>query len=125
MDSIYIRDLVFGVGNYILAGVLQSKKNRQNGEVINDDIHISSMMSVKDVENKNRIRRKMIEQCSSSIIVFGYGDENSGTYQEYNIAKEEEKMLFQWRRRDLRRKRYIMRNFQRKRKRITFLGKGE
>mgnify|MGYP000126088221 CR=1 FL=1 len=48
-------------------------------------------MSVKDVENKNRIRRKMIEQCSSSIIVFGYGDENSGTYQEYNIAKEEEK----------------------------------
>ena len=79
-----------GVGNYILAGVLQSKKNRQNGEVINDDIHISSMMSVKDVENKNRIRRKMIEQCSSSIIVFGYGDENSGTYQEYNIAKEEE-----------------------------------
>ena len=83
-----------GVGNYILAGVLQSKKNRQNGEVINDDIHISSMMSVKDVENKNRIRRKMIEQCSSSIIVFGYGDENSGTYQEYNIAKEEEKKCY-------------------------------
>ena len=28
-----------GVGNYILAGVLQSKKNRQNGEVINDPLH--------------------------------------------------------------------------------------
>ena len=26
-----------GVGNYILAGVLQSKKNRQNGEVIRSE----------------------------------------------------------------------------------------
>ena len=82
-----------GVGNYVLSGVLQSKKNRLNGEVINDDIHISSMMSVTDVENKNRIRRKMIEQCSSSIIVFGYGDENSGTYQEYYIAKDRNKYI--------------------------------
>lgn len=82
-----------GVGNYILAGVLQSRKNRQSGEVINDDIHISSMMSLKDVENKNRIRKKMIEQCSSSIIVFGYGNEDSGTYQEYNIAKDEGKYV--------------------------------
>lgn len=69
-----------GVGNYVLAGVLQSNKNRLNGEVINDDIHISSMMSVMDLEKKNRIRRKMIEQCSSSIIVFGYGKKDSGTY---------------------------------------------
>lgn len=82
-----------GVGNYVLAGVLQSNKNRLNGEVINDDIHISSMMSVMDLEKKNRIRRKMIEQCSSSIIVFGYGKKDSGTYQEYHIAKDDNKYI--------------------------------
>ena len=92
------RDLVdkgfgAGVGNYVLAGVLQSNKNRLNGEVINDDIHISSMMSVMDLEKKNRIRRKMIEQCSSSIIVFGYGKKDSGTYQEYHIAKDDNKYI--------------------------------
>jgi len=50
-----------GVGNYVLAGVLQSNKNRLNGEVINDDIHISSMMSVMDLEKKNRMR--LLEYC--------------------------------------------------------------
>ena len=72
---------------------MQSNKNHLNVEVINDDIHISSMMSVMDLEKKNRIRRKMIEQCSSSIIVFGYGKKDSGTYQEYHIAKDDNKYI--------------------------------
>lgn len=46
-----------------------------------------------DLEKKNRIRRKMIEQCSSSIIVFGYGKKDSGTYQEYHIAKDDNKYI--------------------------------
>lgn len=82
-----------GVGNYLLAGVLQGNKNGVNGNVINDEIHISSMMEIKNLETKNYIRERMIEQCSSSIIVFGYGDNNSGTYQEYDIATEKGKYI--------------------------------
>lgn len=82
-----------GVGNYLLAGVLQGNKNGVNGNVINDEIHISSMMEIKNLETKNHIRERMIEQCSSSIIVFGYGEKNSGTYQEYDIAKEKGKYI--------------------------------
>ena len=48
-----------------------------------------SLVVPMDLEKKNRIRRKMIEQCSSSIIVFGYGKKDSGTYQEYHIAKDD------------------------------------
>lgn len=82
-----------GVGNYLLAGVLQGNKNGTNGNVINDEIHISSMMEIKNIEIKNQIRERMIEQCSSSIIVFGYGDKNSGTYQEYKIAEDKNKYI--------------------------------
>ena len=82
-----------GVGNYLLAGVLQGNKNGVNGNVINDEIHISSMMEIKNLETKNHIRERMIEQCSSSIIVFGYGEINSGTYQEYDIAKGKGKYI--------------------------------
>ena len=74
-----------GVGNYILSGILSSDKYN-SADVINDKIHISSLF---DVEDKERIRRKMIKQCSCSIIVFGYGDENSGTYKKYDIAVNE------------------------------------
>ena len=78
-----------GVGNYILSGILSSDKYN-SADVINDKIHISSLF---DVEDKERIRRKMIKQCSCSIIVFGYGDENSGTYKEYDIAVNEGKYI--------------------------------
>lgn len=81
-----------GVGNYILSGVLLSDKNA-NADVINDKIHISSLMEVDDEDVKKRIREKMIKQCSSSIIVFGYGSEESGTYKEYEIAEKEGKYI--------------------------------
>lgn len=78
-----------GVGNYILSGILLSDKYN-SADVINDKIHISNLF---DVEDKEQIRRKMIKQCSCSIIVFGYGDEDSGTYKEYDIAVSEGKYI--------------------------------
>lgn len=35
----------------------------------------------------------MIGQCSSSIVVFGYGNEDSGTYEEYEIAEKAGKYI--------------------------------
>lgn len=83
-----------GVGNYILSGVLLSDKNKYtNTDIINDEIHISSLMEVEDEDVKNGIRERMVKQCSSSIIVFGYGSEDSGTYKEYEIAEKEGKYV--------------------------------
>lgn len=81
-----------GVGNYILSGILSSDKYNCV-DVINDKIHISSLVEVEDPDIKTQIRRKMIKQCSSSIIVFGYGKKDSGTYQEYDIAMKEGKYI--------------------------------
>lgn len=81
-----------GVGNYILSGILSSDKYNCV-DVINDKIHISSLVEVEDPDIKTQIRRKMIKQCSSSIIVFGYGEKDSGTYQEYDIAMKEGKYI--------------------------------
>lgn len=79
-----------GVGNYILSGVLQSrKKNPLNVDITNSEIHINSLMGVED-DLKDEIRRRMIGQCSSMIVLFGYGEkrEKSGTFREYDIARE-------------------------------------
>lgn len=46
-----------------------------------------------DKLTKKRIREKMIGQCSSSIVVFGYGNEDSGTYEEYEIAEKAGKYI--------------------------------
>lgn len=82
-----------GVGNYILSGVLLSEKNKYaNTGIINNEIHISSLVEVDNL-TKKRIREKMIGQCSSSIIVFGYGNEDSGTYEEYEIAEKAGKYI--------------------------------
>lgn len=77
-----------GVGNYILSGVLASKrKNPLNTDITSDEIHINSLIGVED-DLKEKIRRRMIEQCSSMIILFGYEEDRkkSGTFQEYDIA---------------------------------------
>ena len=79
-----------GVGNYILSGVLKSrKKNPLNVDITNSEIHINSLMGVED-GLKDEIRRRMIGQCSSMIVLFGYGEnrEKSGIFQEYDIARE-------------------------------------
>lgn len=79
-----------GVGNYILSGVLESKKNiLTNTDIINNDIHISSLLGAEE-QRKNRIRRRLIEQCSSIIIVFGYSnsENESGIYCEYELAQK-------------------------------------
>lgn len=82
-----------GVGNYILSGVLLSDKNKYtNTGIINNEIHISSLVEVDNL-TKKRIREKMIGQCSSLIIVFGYGNEDSGTYEEYEIAEKAGKYI--------------------------------
>ena len=82
-----------GVGNYILSGVLLSDKNKYTDTgIINNEIHISSLVEVDNL-TKKRIREKMIGQCSSSIIVFGYGNEDSGTYEEYEIAEKAGKYI--------------------------------
>jgi hypothetical protein len=79
-----------GVGNYILSGVLASKKNNPlNTDVTNSEIHISSLIGADD-ELKEKIRKRLIEQCSSTIILFGYGKnkKKSGIFQEYKIAQD-------------------------------------
>ncbi len=79
-----------GVGNYILSGVLKSKKNQQfYSDIMNSKIHISSLIGVAD-SLKEKTRKKLIEQCSSTLILFGYSPdkEKSGIYQEYEIARE-------------------------------------
>lgn len=79
-----------GVGNYILSGVLKSrKKNPLNVDITNSEIHINSLMEVED-GLKDEIRRRMIGQCSSMIVLFGYGENNgkSGIFREYDIARE-------------------------------------
>ncbi|EGC75200.1 hypothetical protein HMPREF0490_01090 [Lachnospiraceae bacterium 6_1_37FAA] len=79
-----------GVGNYILSGVLSSKKkNPMNIDVTNKEIHINSLIGVED-NMKTEIRKRMIEQCNSMIVLFGYGNdrEKSGIFQEYDIARE-------------------------------------
>lgn len=79
-----------GVGNYILSGVLSSKKkNPMNIDVTNREIHINSLIGVED-NMKTEIRKRMIEQCNSMIVLFGYGNdrEKSGIFQEYDIARE-------------------------------------
>lgn len=78
-----------GVGNYILSGVLMSEKNNpMNTDITNSDIHISSLMGV-DTDLKNKIRKRLIEQCSSTIILFGYGEnlQETGISCEYELAK--------------------------------------
>lgn len=82
-----------GVGNYILSGVLLSDKNKYtNTGIINNEIHICSLVEVDNL-TKKRIREKMIGKCSSSIIVFGHGNEDSGTYEEYEIAEKAGKYI--------------------------------
>jgi hypothetical protein len=79
-----------GVGNYILSGVLASKKNNPlNTDVTNSEIHISSLIDVDD-ELKDKIRQRLIEQCSSTIVLFGYGEdkEKSGVFHEYRMAQK-------------------------------------
>ena len=79
-----------GVGNYILSGVLSSKKkNPMNIDVTNREIHINSLIGVED-NMKTEIRKRMIEQCNSMIVLLGYGNdrEKSGIFQEYDIARE-------------------------------------
>lgn len=78
-----------GVGNYILSGVLASKKNNPlNSDVTNREIHISSLVGIND-GLKDKIRKRLIGQCSSTIVLFGYSEnfEKSGLFQEYQIAQ--------------------------------------
>ena len=73
-----------------MSGVLSSKKkNPMNIDVTNREIHINSLIGVED-NMKTEIRKRMIEQCNSMIVLFGYGNdrEKSGIFQEYDIARE-------------------------------------
>lgn len=77
-----------GVGNYILSGVLASKKkNPLDVDITSNEMHIKSLIGIDD-DLKDTIRRRMIGQCSSIIVLFGYGvDRNkSGIFREYDIA---------------------------------------
>lgn len=79
-----------GVGNYILSGVLASKKkNPLNIDIASSEIHINSLVGVED-DLKDKIRKRMIGQCSSMIVLFGYGEDRkkSGIFREYDIARE-------------------------------------
>lgn len=85
-----------GVGNYILSGVLSSKKNNPlNTDITRNDIHINSLIGVED-SLKDTIRIRLIEQCSSVIILFGYIRDlkrQSGIIREYEIAQHLENFI--------------------------------
>lgn len=81
-----------GVGNYILSGVLASEKeDLLNIDIASSQIHISSLMGEKE-NLKDEIRKRMIELCSSTIVLFGWGNsedyQDTGTRREYDIAHE-------------------------------------
>jgi hypothetical protein len=52
------------------------------------------LIGVED-ELKDKIRQRLIEQCSSTIVLFGYGEdkEKSGTFHEYRIAQKYENFI--------------------------------
>lgn len=85
-----------GVGNYILSGVLKSPKNDlHNSNLTNSKIHISSLI---DKDDKDGIRKELINKCNSIIFLFGHANEGqdgykSGIWQEYEIAQKSDKFL--------------------------------
>lgn len=80
-----------GVGNYVLSGVLSEQNiTIQKADDTNQKIHICSMINLSE-EQKNIIREQFIEQCGSTIIVFGYSTEQNGqggVYKEYLCSKK-------------------------------------
>ena len=99
-----------GVGNYILSGVLSSnRRNPLNADITKTDMHISSLLGVEN-ELKDEIRTRLIEQCSSILILFGYNEHaelesgnmqegeatdtvSTGIHLEYEIAKKLEEFI--------------------------------
>lgn len=85
-----------GVGNYILSGVLSEQNiTIQKVDDTNQKIHICSMINLSD-EHKKVIRERLIEQCGSTIIVFGYSAEKNGqggVYKEYLYSKENDNFI--------------------------------
>lgn len=81
-----------GVGNYILSGVLSSKKkNPMNIDVTNKEIHINSLIGVED-NMKTEIRKRMIEQCNSNKIARQITELiNTDTINIFTVIREDEK----------------------------------
>lgn len=80
-----------GVGNYILSGVLsEHSETIQKLEAMNKRIYICNMINLSE-EQKNTIRERMIEQCGSTIIVFGYNGNKKklgGVYREFLCSRK-------------------------------------
>lgn len=92
-----------GIGNYVIAGAYMMGDDRRTTK-IEDKVLIQPMVTVEGSDNskvKEKIREKLIDQCGIFVSIFGKNrklDEIEafnldGTYQEYKIAKEKDKII--------------------------------
>ena len=93
-----------GIGNYVVAGAYMIGDERRAIK-IEDKLIIQPMVTVEGSDNtkiKEQIREKLIDQCGVVITVFGKNNKRltdkdklkeDGTYQEYKIAKEKDKIV--------------------------------
>lgn len=93
-----------GIGNYVVAGAYMMGENRRVNR-IEDKILIQPMVTLGTPENseiKEKIRKRLIEKSGIFISIFGKNSseidkkedlESDGTYIEYEIAKELDKII--------------------------------
>lgn len=93
-----------GIGNYVVAGAYMMNQNRRISK-IEEKIHIQPMVSINKRNTsdiKDKIRRNLIDQCGIFVSIFGKSDvndleeemqEKDGTYKEYQIASEADKII--------------------------------
>lgn len=93
-----------GVGNYVVSGAYMSEKN-QSIDYIRKHIHIQPIISAEnqEIEKKNEIRKMLLNDSGIVIFIFGktmFNKDNipqelefDGTYIEYGIAQELDKII--------------------------------
>lgn len=91
-----------GVGNYVVAGAYKNR-DRNTQRKFEEKVCIQPIISVEDdrLDIKNKIREVLLEKCGIVIFVFGKSVldvekedlKEDGTYIEYGISKEMEKII--------------------------------
>lgn len=92
-----------GIGNYIVAGAYMRMVEKRNIR-IEEKIFIQPMVSLEnenDLELKNQMREELLDKCGVVVTIFGKSDvrasqeelEKDGTYIEYKLAEQKEKII--------------------------------
>lgn len=92
-----------GVGNYIVAGAYMRIEEKSNIK-IEEKIFIQPMVSLEgeeDLKLKNQMREELLDKCGVVVTIFGKSRvnvpkgelEQDGTYIEYKLAEQKEKII--------------------------------